>query len=315
MWLAPMAGVSVRAFREWHRRAGAGLTHTEMVSAVGLLRGGEKTASLLGGDDERGPTALQLFAPDAESIVRGAEIALARRSFDALEINMACPMPKVMKRGSGAALLDRRDEAAEMIAQLKRLGLPVWAKIRIAEKRYGPGCTDAFCEALLDAGAALVMVHGRTPSQRYEGSADRAEVLRLARKYRGAIFASGDVFEPSDAAEYISGGCVGALAARGAVRDAYLIPRANALLGLDVQRCMSDPSAVDQLRALREIGELGVRYGGERSALILVKRMLGGMVRGFSGAAEARRECSICCTWLELSQRIDRLEEMLACAS
>ena len=99
-----------------------------MVSALGLIYKGRKTKELLYGFDDERPCALQLFGARAGEIAEGAEIALTIRGFDALEVNMACPMPKVTKKGAGSKLMEFPDEAAAMMRELKKFGLPVWAE-------------------------------------------------------------------------------------------------------------------------------------------------------------------------------------------
>lgn len=297
IWLAPLAGVSTYTFRSFHRSLGAGLTHTEMVSAVGLSYSNKKTSRLLGDDTEPGPMALQLFAPDSDNIARGAALALSGRSFDALEINMACPMPKVTKKGSGSRLLETPDIAAQMVTALKAFGLPVWVKLRITDPKKHKLSTYDFCDLLLSNGADLLMLHGRTPAQRYEGRSDKEAVCSAARRFNGFIVASGDYFAPNDALTYLLGGCVGVLAARGALRNVFLIPETLALLGYDVPERFISPTINDQIDTLIEIGRSGVAHEGESFALLLVKRMLSGLFKGFYGAAAIRQSCAMCREW------------------
>ena len=304
IWLAPLAGVSTYTFRNFHRSLGAGLTHTEMVSAVGLSYSNKKTARLLGEAAEPGPIALQLFAPDSENIERGAALALEGRSFDALEINMACPMPKVTKKGSGSRLLETPDIAGDMVAALKKFGLPVWVKLRITDSKRHSLSTSEFCDMLLSRGADLLMLHGRTPAQRYEGRSDKEAVCSAAERFRGFIVASGDYFAPEDALTYLSGGCVGVLAARGALKNVFLIPETLALLGYDVPERFISPTMAEQIDTLIDIGRSGVLHEGESFALVLVKRMLSGLFKGFYGAAAIRQSCAACRDWERMEQTL-----------
>jgi tRNA-dihydrouridine synthase B len=302
IWLAPLAGITTRSFREFHRKMGAGLAHTEMTSAVGLSYKNKRTSRLVGDDTEPGPIVLQLFAPDARSLERGAELALSMRRFDALEINMACPMPKVAKKGSGAALLDRPEEARRMTEALKIFGLPVWVKLRIIDPAKGGATTGGFCETLIEAGADLLLLHGRTPAQRYEGSSDKETVCETARNFPGLVAASGDYYEPSDAMAYLEGGCAAVLAARGALRDAYLIPKTPNALGYDAPQNLLHPNAADQIDALREIGRFGLAHEGERFTLVMVRRMLAGFFKNLPGASAIRQGCSACRDWGSLEK-------------
>lgn len=310
VWLAPLAGVTTRTFREFHRKLGAGLVHTEMVSAVGLSYRNRKTSDLLGDGTEPGPIVLQLFAPDAESLTRGAELAVAARRFDALEINMACPMPKVTKKGSGSQLMERPGVAAEMAKSLRTLGLPTWVKTRIGDPARHPLPTRDFCALLADAGADLLMLHGRTPAQRYEGMADKKIVCAVARQISVPLVASGDYYTPDDAREYLDGGCAGVLAARGVLRDAFLIPKTLAALGYAVPKELLNPSATEQIGALIEIGRAGIAREGESFTLVLTRRMLAGLFKGFPGAAAIRHSCALCKSWEELEENLLELREV-----
>lgn len=315
IWLAPLAGVTTHTFRAWHRELGAGLVHTEMVSAVGMSYKNRKTGDLVGDDSEPGPIVLQLFAPDAESLMRGAELAVAMRRFDALEINMACPMPKVTKKGSGAKLLENPQEAARMVRALKMLktlnahGAPVWVKTRIADPNRHAMTTENFCALLFDAGADLLMLHGRTPAQRYEGVANKAIVCETAQKFPGRMVASGDVYTPDDAKYYLDGGCAAVLVARGSLRDVFVIPKILSALGYAVDPSTTDPDLPAQIDALIRIGDRGVLHEGERFTLVLVRRMLSGLFKGFHGAAAIRQLCAAAQTWGGLRESLLELRE------
>ena len=310
-----MAGVTTRTFRDWHRSLGAGLTHTEMISAVGLSYSNRKTGELIGAEDEPGPTVIQLFAPDAESLAKGTEIALSMKRFDAVEINMACPMPKVAKKGSGAALIARPEEAATMIRRLKPFGRPVWVKTRIADPAVHRMTTESFCRMLVSEGADLILLHGRTPAQRYEGSADVDAVCRVAASMPGLIAGSGDYYTPKDATGYLDGGCVAVLAARGSVKDLFLIPKTLALIDGGVRRIddrLLAPTLEDKFAALLRIGRQCARCEGERFAPVMVRRVMGGLLKGFSGAAAIRQQCAQMREWHELEAFLSNVAADLA---
>lgn len=304
VWLAPLAGISYASFRRFHRSLGAGLTHTEMVSALGLKYKGRKTKELLSGGDGDEPCVLQLFGSNAEDIRTGAGIALQIRSFAALEVNMACPMPKVTKKGSGAALLENADTAAAIIKALKSFDLPVWAKLRLVPQDARLS-TEEFCAELIDAGADLILLHGRTPAQRYEGRASKEAVSAAARQFPGMIGGSGDCSEPEDMVSYLDGGCVSVLAARGVLRDATLIPRTLAALGAGVPEELTNPSPQTQKEMLLRLCRGICAAEGERPALGMAKRMCAAIFRGFAGAPGLRSRCASAGSWR-------MMEEMLA---
>jgi len=288
LWLAPLAGITIPPVRLFYSRLGAGLTHTEMVSASGLLFNNKKTRSMLEVLPGESPVVLQLFAGDEDSLVRAAQFALAvsgmnekqscAASYFAFGINMACPMPKVIKRGAGAKLLELPEIAFSMVKSLKRIGLPVWVKVRKAPHKNGL-TTYQFIEGLVEAGADNVCLHGRTPAQRYEGIADKQIVCDMARLFPGKISGSGDVYTHEDAKVYLDAGCVGVMAARGALANPFIF-----------RDDPSYPPAEEQLVLLQQFGRDVSDWAGPRVAVIMVKRLLAGMLKGICKAGVFRRE-------------------------
>lgn len=301
IWLAPLAGISYCSFRKFYKELGTAVVHTEMVSALGLCYKGRKTKELLYGENEQKPVALQLFGSNANDIKRGAELALEIRKFEALEINMACPMPKVTKKGSGSALLAYPDIAAEIISSLKCFGLPVWAKIRRYAKDED---TLKFCETLLNAGADQLFLHGRTQSQRYEGKADREIVRKAASLFPNLISASGDCYTPEDFEEYLDMGCCSVLAARGVLRDLCLIPKTLARLGAQIDEKYSSPSAQTQAELICKLCDAIYDCEGEKHALVMAHRATGAVFKGLRGSAELRREVAFMRDWMQMKQTI-----------
>lgn len=303
IWLAPLAGVTTPSLRLFHRELGAGLVHTEMVSALGLIYGGAKTRSYLDFSEEERPIVLQLFGPSPETLYEGAQIATSSHRYEAIQINMACPMPKVTKKGSGSKMLDDPDGAARVVRELKRLGLPVWVKIRLLPYTH-PMTTESFCEKMLEAGVDLIFIHGRTPAQRYEGVANRERVCQIAKSFPGVIVGSGDYYKPQDAIEMLDHGCIAVIAARGILRDVLLIPKTLYALGYSVDTSLLESDMQRQIQLVVKMADRAVLCEGEHLALILVRRMLGGMLKGFQGAAALRQSCSTIKNWPEMREML-----------
>lgn len=308
VWVAPMAGISVPAMRRFHCRMGAGLAHTEMVSAAGLMFGGKKTKEYLRIAQGEGPLALQLFGSTAGEIARGLEAALKinekineNNKYAAVQINMACPMPKVIKKGSGAALLRSPDEACRIVTALLGFGLPVWIKIRLVSHEIED--TAAFVDRIISCGAHFVIIHGRTQKQRYEGIADAGAVCAVAKKYPDMIGGTGDVYTPADAAAYLNGGCAAVLAARGLLKNPLLIY--DILKYLNISNKDINMNKID---ALLELGEELVSLNNDKASLALAKRMSAGVLRDMPGAAALRNEAMQAASWGELRGIIGRLE-------
>ncbi|NLX85258.1 MAG: tRNA-dihydrouridine synthase [Synergistaceae bacterium] len=301
IWLAPLAGITIASVRKFYRSLGAGLVHTEMVSALGLCHKGRKTKELLYGSDEERPVALQIFGSNEEDIARGTDVALNIRRFEALQINMACPMPKVTKKGSGSKLMEDPETSAKIIKVMKKTGLPTWAKIRIMPATSAV-TTSEYCELLFDSGVDFVFVHGRTPEQRYEGRASRESVEEVARRFPGMVGGSGDCYEPEDFLDYLRRGCAAVLAGRGILRDVFIISKTLKELGADVPEEYWNPSLDFQSELLLELGRSIYNTEGQSLALMISRRMLGALFKGFAGAVQLRRRGAITKTWQEMEE-------------
>ncbi|MEG1501843.1 MAG: tRNA-dihydrouridine synthase family protein [Synergistaceae bacterium] len=310
VWLAPLAGITFASLRGFYKELGAGLVHTEMVSALGLYHNGRKTKELLYGDESEKPVVLQLFGSNASDISRGAEIALKLRFFDALQVNMACPMPKVTKKGSGSKLMEFPDEAARIIYDLKKFGLPVWSKIRLISSD-DTSSTHKFCEKLFNSGCDYIFVHGRTPAQRYEGMSSREKVGEIANRFNGLIGGSGDCYTPEDFEEYLNLGCTSVLAARGILKDVFMIPKTLKKLGADIDTQFIEPDDDFQSELLLKLGRKICKVEGESFALVISRRMMAALFKGFPGASQFRRKGAMLRSWEEMELLIENRKEIL----
>ncbi len=275
--LAPLAGITTLQVRELFSGLGAALTHTEMISCAGLIRNNAKTLDMLMTSQSESPLVVQLFASSEKILCEGAAKVLGScKRFAAFGINMACPMPKITRNGSGSALLRKPDEAFNMVRGLKALGLPVWVKIR---KLDDYDLTMNFIERIITAGADNVCIHGRTPAQRYEGIADR-EIVRLAAKnFAGYISASGDVRTLDDIHEYLDMGAVCVMLARGAFANAWLFEEFRGIF----------KTADKKLEDLIDFAYHTKDFAGEHKSVVLLKRFAGNMIKATHGAAELRK--------------------------
>lgn len=282
--LAPMAGVTVAPVRAMACDLGVGATHTEMVSTTALVRGSRKTEELLKSYGDDNPLFVQVFGPDPVEMQQGTEIALNGRKFVGVSINMACPMPKVTKRGAGAALMERPEVAAEMVRRLSSFNLPIWVKIRkFADQPFLNTCD--LIEKLLNAGAATVTVHGRTPSQRYEGVSDQHLIAQLAKAFPEKILASGDMFTVDQVQAALHDGAVGVMIARGFVKDPLLISD----LSTSQDVLCSSEELERRLALLRRFMDRLSTQIAPRLALVMIKRFLPGLLRGIQGSGTLRR--------------------------
>lgn len=289
LFLAPLAGITTLPVREFFTSHGASLTHTEMISCAGLIRDNAKTFDMLAFSEHEAPLVVQLFANDEGVLVAGGEVVLKRGvRLSGLGVNMACPMPKITKNGSGSALLKKPGIAAEMVRGLKTLGLPVWVKIRRLDDDDD---TLRFVAVLVEAGAYNVCIHGRTCAQRYEGVADRGIVARAASEFPGMISASGDVREVRDIDEYLGMGCAGVMVARGAFSNPFLFEEYGG-------KFRAKEEKIDELV---NFAHNAYEISGEHRALVLMKRFAGSILRNERGSAELRQKAMMSASLNELT--------------
>lgn len=228
--LAPMAGVSDLPFRVIARSMGASLVTTEMVSGRGLFFHNEKTQSMLTIDRTEHPAALQIFGNDPDVMAMAAQAA-EKAGADIVDINMGCPMQKVVKNGDGAALMKNIPLAASVIhAAVQAVSVPVTVKMRLGWDRSSLNAAD-LAAAAEEAGAAAVTVHGRTREEFYSGHADWGEIRRVAESVSIPVWGNGDVTDgPSAKAMMEETGCCGVMIGRAAWGNPWIFRQVNAYL-------------------------------------------------------------------------------------
>lgn len=218
--LAPMAGYTDAAFRQICAEAGVGLTVTEMVSAMGLTQGNKNTVKLLMTSCSEQVKAVQLFGHDP-LVFANAVKNPALDPFDIIDVNMGCPVKKVIRAGDGCALMSNPSLAADIVKAIKdNSDKPVTVKMRLGLNH--PDLAGELIEKVSRAGADAVMVHGRTATQMYAGFSDTKQLMQLAQISDILFFGNGDITSFEDA-EYLLNFCDGIGIGRGAVGNPYLI--------------------------------------------------------------------------------------------
>lgn len=302
MTLAPMAGVTDFAFRSICTELGAALTTTEMVSAKALVYGDNKTKSLLYNLSGCRPFAAQIFGHEPEVMAEAAPMAIELSGADMLDINMGCPVGKIVKSGDGSALMRDPELAARIVeSAVETAGVPVTVKFR---KGFDGGNVNAveFAKILEQAGASALAVHGRTRAQMYAGKADWDIIRDVKRAVSIPVIANGDIFSAEDAEHILRyTGCDLAMIGRGIFGDPWLFEQANAIIA---------GQPVPELPPLAERMDLAVRHTrmyaevfGERLACLEARHQIPWYLKGVAHAGYYKQQL----VRVETLEEIDKL--------
>ena len=303
--LAPLAGITDAPMRRICSMQGAAMVYSEMISAKGLWYRDKNTERLLYMYEDEGPVALQLFGSEPE-IMSFAAAKLEERKNVILDVNMGCPVPKVVKNGEGSALLKNPELAGRIIeAMVKETGKPVTAKIRMGWDESSVNAVEV-AKILEQAGASAVAVHGRTREQYYTGKADWDIIREVKQAVKIPVIGNGDIFSGRDALDMIEQtGCDFVMIARGALGNPWIFAEAKALWE------GKEPPKAPDAREKREMLEKHfcalLELKGEYAAVREMRKHTGWYLKGMPGAAAMRREINQITDAQELRDKLRRI--------
>ena len=301
--LGPMAGVTDLPFRLLCKEQGCGILYSEMVSAKAILYKNKNTDVLLNIDKREHPVGIQLFGSDPDIM---AEIGsrVAEGNCDFIDINMGCPVPKIVNNHEGSYLLTQPKLVEEILTKMvKAINKPVTVKIR---KGFKDGESQAveIVKIAESCGVAAVAVHGRTREQYYSGKADWDIIKAVKEAVKIPVIGNGDIFSPQDAKamkEYT--GCDGLMVGRAARGNPWIFKEINEYLKTGI--VPEKPSAEEVKNMILKHASMLIEYKGEYTAVREMRKHIAWYTQGLPHSAELRRRCNEIVSWESLKEVIE----------
>lgn len=302
--LAPMAGITDLPFRLLCKEQGAGLLYTEMVSAKAISYHNRNTVSLMETDPKEYPVALQLFGSEPELMGEVAK-SIEDQPFDILDINMGCPVPKVVNNGEGSALL--KDPAlirAIIKAVSGAVRKPVTAKMRIGFEGADVDPVE-IARIMEDAGAAAIAVHGRTRQQYYSGRADWETIRRIKEAVSVPVIGNGDVDSPEKAeAMFRETGCDAVMIGRAVRGNPWIFREMNHYFATG--ELLPGPSLEELKEEILRHARMQIEKKGEYTGIREMRKHVAWYTAGMRHSAGIRRESNLISSYGELERLLER---------
>jgi len=307
--LAPMAGITNAAFRTLCRGYGAGLYVCEMVTTVALVQRNPKTLRMIAFGPDESPRSVQLYGVDPAITAAAVRRVVAENLADHIDLNFGCPVPKVTRRGGGAALPWKRRlfERIVRAAVTAAEGLPVTVKMRTGIDATHQTYLDSGLAAQ-DAGVAWVALHGRTAAQRYSGRADWAAVAALKSTLDIPVLGNGDIWEADDAVRMVRDtGCDGVVVGRGCLGRPWLFADLVAAFAGRAHRVLPTLGEV-RVAMRRHAGLLAATFPTERDGCVDFRKHVAWYLKGFPVGSRLRQDLAMITSLSQLDGLLAELD-------
>ena len=302
--MAPMAGITNIAFRKIIKEFGAGLVVSEMVSDKALCYGNKKTIEMLNVDENEHPMSIQIFGGDVDSMVKAAKFVDENSNCDIIDINMGCPVQKVLKAHAGSYLLQHPSLVYDIVKNVVEVvNKPVTVKIRIGYDFHSINCVE-IAQLIEKAGASAIAVHGRTRSQMYEGHADWSYIAEVKKAVSIPVIGNGDVRTPQDAKRMLDEtGCDAVMVGRAALGNPWVIKQIVAYVENGV--LLEDPSIDDKIDQCLNHAKRLLIVEGERNAIRQMRGHAPWYMKGLKSASQMKNYLSKIETYQELETALE----------
>ena len=302
--LAPMAGVTDLPFRLLCKEYGASLVYTEMVSAKGIIYKNKNTGMLLTIDERERPAAVQLFGCEPEIVAEAAAL-IEYRNFDIIDINMGCPVPKIVNNGEGSALMKDHKLAGKIIdAVVKAVKKPVTVKFRKGFER-NDDCAVEFARIAEYYGAQAVAVHARTREQYYSGEADWDVIARVKSAVKIPVIGNGDIYDVTDIKKmYERTGADAFMIGRAARGNPWIFKRAKVYM--ETGEVIPPPPVCDIAEMILRHAKMNIELKGEYTGMREMRKHAAWYTQGLKNSAKFRDKLSHISTYDELLQIVKK---------